>query len=97
MPCRCIVLDGGAAKAIRVLRARLAPLGVTIKPAPHGLPDFLVDALARVRGCVVVSTDRDGHRYGWVVVEPSYAARKSARDLASHIIKLTCAGGERRR
>lgn len=83
----CIWLDGGLTKACRVLRARLGPLGWRVV-CRTGLPDHAIAELARRMGCVVASTDRLAARLGWVYVPMGYASRKSARDLATHIVKL---------
>ena len=82
-----VILDGGVAKAYRVLRARLGPLGYDVRVSPPGLPDEVLDGY-RARGYVIVSTDKDALRLGWIYVPMSYARWKSARDLASHVIKL---------
>ena len=88
---RGLVLDAGATKAVRVLRARLGPLGYDVRVSPPGVPDVIVDGF-RLRGYVIVTTDRDGLRLGWVYIPLEYAGRKSARDLASHITKIVFGG-----
>ena len=86
-----IILDAGATKAARVLRARLSPLGYEVRTSPPGLPDEVLDGY-RARGYVIVSTDKDSLRLGWIYIPLEYAKRKSARDLASHITKLVFRG-----
>lgn len=89
---RGLILDGGCSKAWRELRRRLAPLGIDVRPSPPGLPDELLAELARVQGYIVVSTDEDAPRHGWVYVPQLYAERKGSRDLATHIAKLVFRG-----
>jgi len=87
MDIKCVWLDGGVAKACRVLKARLEPLGIRVV-CRLSLPDGVIDELARREGCVVVSTDKMSPRFGWVLVDHKWVERKSARDIATRVIKL---------
>lgn len=87
---RCVWVDGALTKACRVLWARLGRLGWRVL-CRKDLPDPTIAELASKMGCVVVSTDRfSSRRYGWVYIPHWYAERKSARDLATHIVKRAC-------
>ena len=93
MVAQCIWLDGAVVKACRVLRARLAPLGYRVK-CGSWMHDRTIEHVARMLGCVVVSSDRAPEptdvppRVPWIYVPPWLPGRKSARDLATHILKL---------
>ena len=86
-----IILDAGATKAYRVLRARLSPLGFEVRVNPPGLPDEILDRF-RIKGYVIISTDKDALRYGWVYIPYSYVVKKSAKDLSTHILKVLFRG-----
>ena len=87
-----LILDAGATKAWRVLKARLGRLGYDVMPNPSGLPDEVLDNY-RLKGYVIVSTDKDALKYGWIYIPQVYVERKSSRDLASHITKIVFKGG----
>ncbi len=88
----CIWLDAMLVKACRVLRARLAPLGYRVV-CRSGLPDDLIAEVAARLGCIVVTTDKGFARkrvtrgYRVVYVDAGKAMEKSARDLATLILK----------
>ena len=85
---RCIWLDGSTRKAWRVLRARLRPFGYRIV-CKSEVPDDVIEWLSRARGCVVATSDsKAARRFGWILVPNWYIERKSARDLATYLIKL---------
>lgn len=89
---RCIWLDGPLLKACRVLRARLGPLGYRVVCRAN-LPDPLIAELAAKTGCALATTDeylaalarRLGARAA--LIDAGRAARKSARDLATLILR----------
>lgn len=89
---RCIWLDGMLVKACRVLRARLEPLGYRIV-CKSRLPDDIIAALASASGCAIVTSDKGFARkrltrgYNTIYIDARLASRKSARDLATLIIK----------
>ena len=87
---RCIWLDGSLLKACRVLRARLGPLGIRVI-CRHSLPDRAIDYMASRMGCAVATTDQHILRAAmeacWAKTPQEYVERKSARDLATHILK----------
>jgi len=87
---RCLWLDGSLLKACRVLRARLGPLGVRVV-CRSGLPDRAIDYMASRAGCAVATTDQHvlavAMQACWAKIPQGYAERKSARDLATHILK----------
>jgi len=83
----CIWLDGSVTKACRVLKARLKQFGVEVV-CRTSLPDELIDELARTKGCIVVSTDKRGATFGWIVIDHAWIERKSSRDIASRVVKL---------
>jgi len=86
----CIWLDGSLLKACRVLRARLGPLGYRVV-CRSNLPDGAIDYMAARVGCVVATSDehvvRELTRACWAKVPQRYVEGKSARDLATHILK----------
>ena len=89
----CIWLDGAVRKACRVLRARLLPLGYMVK-CNSSMHDRTIEHIARMLGCVIVSSDRHPEpndvpsRAPWIYIPHDLVARKNARDIATHIIKL---------
>ncbi len=89
----CLWLDGAARKACRVLRARLRPLGYTVLCASWSSDRAMIHA-ARMWGCMIVSSDKHPgptdlpRPREWIYIPPDLVGRKSARDLASHIIKI---------
>lgn len=56
--------------------------------------DRTMEHIARMLGCVIVSSDRHPEpndvppRVPWIHIPHNLIARKSARDLATHIIRL---------
>ena len=90
---RCIWLDGGVVKACRVLRARLELLGYRILCRTN-LPDPVIVEIAERMGCVIVTTDEFmARRYSAVYIPMGRAAGKSARDLATLVIKTVLGRG----
>jgi len=83
---RCVWLDGAATKACTVLRARLSALGYEVI-CKSDYADEILDVLAKTRGCIVVSTDKRAPSFGWIYIDFDWVKRKSARDIASRIIK----------
>ena len=87
---RCLWLDGSLLKACRVLKARLGPLGYRVI-CRSGLPDRAIDEMASRAGCAVATSDehiiRGTMRACWAKTPQEYIERKSARDLATHILK----------
>ena len=73
-----------------MLRARLQPLGVRLV-CRSNLPDPVIDYIAARSGCVVATSDEHIIRVlmsaCWVKIPQGYVERKSARDLATHILK----------
>ena len=96
---RCIWLDGAARKACQVLRARLLPLGYIVK-CNSWMHDRTMEHIARMLGCIIVSSDRRPEpndvppRAPWIYLPLDLIAGKSARDLATHIIKLALGKNE---
>jgi len=43
----------------------------------------------------VVTTDRDGHTYGWIVIPQARVKKHNSGKLATHIIKLVAKNTER--
>ena len=86
----CVWLDGSLLKACRVLKARLEPLGVRVI-CRSSLPDGAIDQMAAQAGCTVATSDehivRATMQACWAKIPQSYVERKSARDLATHILK----------
>ncbi|RUM47273.1 MAG: hypothetical protein DSY37_03220 [Hyperthermus sp.] len=86
----CLWLDGSLLKACRVLKARLEPLGYLVV-CRHSLPDRAIDSMAARMGCVVASTDQHIIRAVmltcWTILPQEHVERKSARDLATLILK----------
>ena len=87
---RCLWLDGSLLKACRVLKARLEPLGYRVV-CRSNLPDHAIDEMAARSGCVVATSDehivRATMQACWAKIPQEYIERKSARDLATHILK----------
>jgi len=84
---RCIWLDGATTKACRVLKARLSQLGYEIICKTNYV-DEILDKLAKLRGCIVVSTDKRSTSFGWIYIDIDWVRHKSARDIATRIVKL---------
>jgi len=84
---KCVWVDGGVTKACRVLRARLAPLGYRVV-CKTSYADEILDILAKTSGCTVVSTDKRSNSFGWIYIDNKWIEHKSARDIATRIIKL---------
>jgi len=84
---KCIWLDGGATKACRVLKARLVPLGYRII-CKTDYADEILDIFAKASGCIVVSTDKRSNMFGWIYIDNKWIEHKSARDIATRILKL---------
>jgi len=91
-PC-CIWLDGAARKACKVIKARLLPLGYTVK-CNSQMHDRTMEHIARMLGCIIFSSDRHPEpndvppRVAWIYLPQDLIVRKNARDLATYIIKL---------
>jgi len=88
MSVKCVWLDGGARKACGILKARLGPLGIKVV-CRSSLPDEIIDGMARRDGCAVVTTDKEAAaRFGWILLDFGWVEHKSARDIATRVLKL---------